>query len=111
MAVPGDKIKLTNTSNQYSEVKIGDKGIVVLVDGNTLLVKWEIAGMVPIIEGEDEYEILSSHKVITFKLTFTPRTSTYDSQFFGNGLAEMLREWSLGLKGGFTFEIEAVKAG
>ncbi len=102
----GDRIKLTKTTNEYSEVKIGDIGMVILVDGTRILVKWEAAGMVPIIKGEDDYEVLTPHETITFKVSFNPQNPRYDNVFFGNGLANLLEEWRGLLKGGFTFEIE-----
>lgn len=109
MANPGDKIKLVKIADQYSEVKVGDIGTVISVDGTRILVRWEVAGMVPIIEGEDEYTVLTPRETVRFKVSFSPRNPAYDSTFLGNGLIELLQDWSVALRGGFSFEVEKTK--
>jgi hypothetical protein len=57
---PGDRIRLTATTDPYARLTPGEEGTVVLVDDlGTVHVAWDSRSNLGLIPGEDEWEDLA----------------------------------------------------
>lgn len=55
----GRRIELINTSDPYTELKPGDKGIVAFVDSSgTLHINWDCGSKLGLLPGYDQYKVL-----------------------------------------------------
>ena len=55
---PGDRVILKYTSDPYTNLKPGDKGIVSFIDSiGTIHVNWENGSTLGLVHGEDVFEI------------------------------------------------------
>lgn len=56
----GDRIKLVQTSDPYTDLKPGALGTVGFVDSlGTLHTEWDSGSTLGLVPGEDQYEIIS----------------------------------------------------
>lgn len=55
-SLTGKKVKLIYTSDQYTNLKYGDTGVVEFIDdAGTMFVKWDNGSNLGLIAGEDKW--------------------------------------------------------
>ena len=60
----GDRVRLVNTDDDYTDLERGDEGYVGFIDDfGTIHVKWDKGNRLGLIPGEDEWVILPSPPV------------------------------------------------
>jgi hypothetical protein len=55
----GKRVRLVRTTDEYTDLKPGDEGIVELIDAvGTVHIKWDSGSQLGLIPGEDVWEVL-----------------------------------------------------
>ena len=56
----GKRVRLSYTSDEYTELKPGDEGTVDYIDdAGTIFVKWDRGSVLGLIPGEDKFVVIS----------------------------------------------------